>query len=88
MNRSFTFVTGNMEKLKEVRSIIGDSVVSKKIDLPGDNFLSKELEVLMLIQYFLLELQGEIDDICIKKCQEAARQIKGPVVVEDTSKFR
>lgn len=36
MIRSFTFVTGNIEKLKEVRAIIGDSVVSKKIDLPGN----------------------------------------------------
>jgi hypothetical protein len=36
MIRSFTFVTGNIEKLKEVRAIIGDHVVSKKIDLPGN----------------------------------------------------
>ena len=32
----------------------------------------------------LPELQGEIDDICKKKCREAARIVKGPVIVEDT----
>lgn len=33
----------------------------------------------------LPELQGEIDEISIKKAQEAARYVRGPVVVEDTS---
>ena len=32
----------------------------------------------------LPEYQGEPDDISIAKCQEAARQVKGPVMVEDT----
>ncbi|KAL1124417.1 hypothetical protein AAG570_001046 [Ranatra chinensis] len=32
----------------------------------------------------LPELQGEIEDICKKKCREAARIVKGPVIVEDT----
>lgn len=32
----------------------------------------------------LPELQGEIDDICVKKCKEAARIVQGPVIVEDT----
>ena len=30
------------------------------------------------------EYQGEINDICTKKCKEAARIVKGPVLVEDT----
>lgn len=32
----------------------------------------------------LPELQGEMDDISRRKCQEAARLIGGPVIVEDT----
>lgn len=32
----------------------------------------------------LPELQGDIDEICEKKCQEAARIVDGPVIVEDT----
>jgi inosine triphosphate pyrophosphatase len=30
------------------------------------------------------EYQWDINDICIKKCKEAARIVKGPVLVEDT----
>ncbi|ROL55557.1 Inosine triphosphate pyrophosphatase [Anabarilius grahami] len=30
------------------------------------------------------EYQGEPDEISIQKCQEAARQVEGPVLVEDT----
>ncbi|XP_017827407.3 inosine triphosphate pyrophosphatase isoform X3 [Callithrix jacchus] len=30
------------------------------------------------------EYQGEPDEISIQKCQEAARQVQGPVLVEDT----
>ena len=32
----------------------------------------------------LPEYQGEPDDICIAKCKEAAKLIKGPVIIEDT----
>lgn len=30
------------------------------------------------------EYQGEIDEICIKKCESAAEIIQGPVIIEDT----
>lgn len=33
----------------------------------------------------LPEYQGEIEDICRSKCKEAAKIVKGPVIVEDTS---
>lgn len=69
MNRPITFVTGNAKKLEEVIQILGASFPRKLVPQKID----------------LPELQGEIDDICIKKCREAARQINGPVVVEDTS---
>jgi inosine triphosphate pyrophosphatase len=32
----------------------------------------------------LPELQGEPKDISIEKCRMAAKQVKGPVIVEDT----
>lgn len=34
--------------------------------------------------FSISELQGEVDDICRIKCQEAAKHVKGPVIVEDT----
>ncbi|KAF2890729.1 hypothetical protein ILUMI_15444 [Ignelater luminosus] len=69
MSRPITFVTGNQKKLEEVVAILGSTFPRKLI--------SKKLD--------LPELQGEIDDISIEKCKEAARCIKGPVVVEDTA---
>lgn len=30
------------------------------------------------------ELQGEVNEICEIKCREAAKYVKGPVIVEDT----
>ncbi|KAK4524220.1 hypothetical protein GAYE_SCF02G2119 [Galdieria yellowstonensis] len=63
-----TFVTGNQNKLEEVRSILAglDKVVieGKHIDLP--------------------ELQGEPEDIAKEKCRLAAKAVGGPVLVEDT----
>lgn len=68
MSKPITFITGNAKKLEEVIAILGASF-SRQI-------VSKKVD--------LPELQGEVDDICIKKCQEAARQVQGPVIVEDT----
>lgn len=66
-----TFVTGNQNKLKEVRAILGDDhadkfvLEAKKVDLP--------------------ELQGEPEDIAKEKASLAAKDIGGPTLVEDTS---
>ncbi|CAM9488575.1 unnamed protein product [Ectocarpus sp. 12 AP-2014] len=63
-----TFVTGNANKLKEVKQILGSSfpfpLDNKKVDLP--------------------ELQGEPHDVSREKCRLAAEQVQGPVMVEDT----
>lgn len=67
--RTLTFVTGNVKKLEEVRAILGQNFPFQLIN--------KHLD--------LPELQGEIDEVSIKKCQEAARNLKTPVIVEDTS---
>ncbi|XP_026328737.1 inosine triphosphate pyrophosphatase-like [Hyposmocoma kahamanoa] len=67
--RTITFVTSNSKKLEEVRAILGT-------DFPFE-LESHKLD--------LPELQGEIDEISIQKCQEAARRLKKPVLIEDTS---
>jgi inosine triphosphate pyrophosphatase len=33
----------------------------------------------------LPEIQGEADEICIAKCLEAVKHVKGPVFIEDVS---
>ncbi|XP_029905873.1 inosine triphosphate pyrophosphatase [Myripristis murdjan] len=66
--RSVVFVTGNAKKLEEVIQILGDKFPYKLV--------SKKID--------LPEYQGEPDEISIQKCNEAARQIDGPVIVEDT----
>ncbi|XP_053604055.1 inosine triphosphate pyrophosphatase [Plodia interpunctella] len=67
--RKLTFVTGNSKKLEELRAILGTSFPLE--------IISHKLD--------LPELQGEIEEVSIKKCEEAARRLKGPVLVEDTS---
>ncbi|XP_063242460.1 inosine triphosphate pyrophosphatase isoform X2 [Bacillus rossius redtenbacheri] len=62
------FVTGNAKKLEEVVAILGESLPYKIENRKID----------------LPEYQGEMDDICISKCKEAARIVKGPVIIEDT----
>lgn len=68
MSKPITFVTGNAKKLEEVIKILGTNFPHQLISNKID----------------LPELQGEIDEICIKKCKEAARIVNGPVIVEDT----
>ncbi|XP_026756001.2 inosine triphosphate pyrophosphatase [Galleria mellonella] len=68
-SRTLTFVTGNVKKLEEVRAILGSNFPLEIVNHNLD----------------LPELQGEIDEVSIRKCQEAARRLKKPVIVEDTS---
>lgn len=68
-NEPITFITGNPKKLEEVNQILGESFPLKLV--------SKKID--------LPEFQGEIEEISIKKCREAANQITGPVLVEDVS---
>mmetsp|Transcript_27696 Transcript_27696/g.49893 ORF Transcript_27696/g.49893 Transcript_27696/m.49893 type:complete len:205 (+) Transcript_27696:225-839(+) len=64
-----TFVTGNAKKLEEVISILGDDFPFKVVNKKVD----------------LPELQGEPDEVSIEKCKLAAKEVRGPVIVEDTS---
>uniref|UniRef100_U5EJX5 Inosine triphosphate pyrophosphatase n=1 Tax=Corethrella appendiculata TaxID=1370023 RepID=U5EJX5_9DIPT len=66
--KKLTFVTGNNRKLEEVKAILGPKF---PLDL-----IARKID--------LPELQGEIEEICTKKVQEAAKLVKGPVFVEDT----
>ena len=69
MEPTITFITGNKNKLEEVRRILGQNISYKlealNIDLP--------------------ELQGEPEHIVAEKCRLASLKVKGPVLVEDTS---
>jgi inosine triphosphate pyrophosphatase len=70
--QSLTFVTGNARKLREVREILSSSGPL------GVELVSAPLD--------MPELQGaSCAEIAIAKCAEAARQVKGPVLVEDTA---
>lgn len=64
-----TFVTGNQKKLDEVIAILGDT-------------LPFELQSMKLD---LPELQGEPEEVSRAKAVLAAKQVTGPVMVEDTS---
>lgn len=66
--KTLTFVTGNENKLKEVIRILGDNFPLQVVSQKVD----------------LPELQGEPDDISREKCRLAAKEIKGPVICEDT----
>ncbi|XP_036620175.1 inosine triphosphate pyrophosphatase [Trichosurus vulpecula] len=66
--KKVVFVTGNAKKLEEVVQILGEK-------FPCD-LVPQKID--------LPEYQGEPDEISIQKCREAARQVQGPVLVEDT----
>lgn len=68
MARPIVFVTSNIKKTEEFVAIMGKSFPHK--------VESRKINI--------PEYQGEIDEICAKKCKEAARIVKGPVLVEDT----
>lgn len=66
--KPLNFITGNAKKLEELKQILGS-------DFPRQ-VVSKNID--------LPELQGEPDDICRRKCKEAYKHVKAPVIVEDT----
>mmetsp|Transcript_11724 Transcript_11724/g.17763 ORF Transcript_11724/g.17763 Transcript_11724/m.17763 type:complete len:631 (+) Transcript_11724:59-1951(+) len=70
-----TFVTGNAKKLEEVMQILGCDDSSP--DAFPYRIVSRKLD--------LPELQGSPEEVSKEKCRLAAEQIKGPVIVEDTS---
>ncbi|VEU24051.1 DEKNAAC105231 [Brettanomyces naardenensis] len=74
---SITFVTGNANKLKEVVAILsGGGDASQGAKVGRFTIGNKKLD--------LDELQGTIDEVITRKCQQAAKIVGGPVMVEDT----
>lgn len=69
MSKPITFITGNAKKLEEFIAVLGKEFPREMVSRKFD----------------LPELQGDMNDICIKKCKEAAKHVQGPVIVEDTS---
>ncbi|XP_065919824.1 uncharacterized protein [Dysidea avara] len=66
--KTLTFVTGNPRKLEELLNIVGSS-------FPFE---------IVLKSVDLPELQGEPQDIAKEKCLLASKEIKGPLIIEDT----
>jgi inosine triphosphate pyrophosphatase len=71
MPPALTFVTGNAGKLREVRQILAAAG-----PLPVD---------LVAAPLDLPELQGDVEAVARAKAAEAARRLRGPVLVEDTA---
>ncbi|QPG75562.1 nucleoside triphosphate pyrophosphohydrolase ham1 [Brettanomyces nanus] len=71
---TITFVTGNANKLKEVVAILAGSDGETKVG--KFSISNKKLD--------LDELQGTIDEVITRKCEQAARIVGGPVMCEDT----
>src|SRR3989338_11713785 len=70
--RKLTFVTGNDNKARELKAILAKTEGSANWDI----------ETLAID---LPELQGEPDEVSREKCVLAVKEVKGPVLVEDTS---
>ncbi|XP_055295769.1 inosine triphosphate pyrophosphatase [Sitodiplosis mosellana] len=66
-SKPITFITGNHQKLEEVIEILGKEFPRELVSMNFD----------------LSDCQGEMNEISIKKCQEAAKHVQGPVIVED-----
>jgi Ser/Thr protein kinase RdoA (MazF antagonist) len=71
-SNDLTFVTGNAKKLQEVTAILGE----------GENSIPYRL---VSRKIDLPELQGSPEDVSREKCKLAVQEVKGPVIVEDTS---
>ncbi|KAJ7588573.1 inosine triphosphate pyrophosphatase-like protein [Mycena floridula] len=70
MSKPLVFVTGNANKLKEVKAILSDGtkpieIESQSVDIP--------------------EIQGSTQQVAIAKCRAAAELIGGPCITEDTA---
>ncbi|VEL07218.1 unnamed protein product [Protopolystoma xenopodis] len=69
MCSTILFVSGNKNKLSEIIEILGDKYSS----------------LLSFSDIDLPELQGTVNEVSIKKCEEAANRLNSSVLVEDTS---
>ncbi|XP_052039601.1 inosine triphosphate pyrophosphatase isoform X1 [Apodemus sylvaticus] len=97
VGKKIVFVTGNAKKLEENLSkprvcyLVGwaaQAILSLPppvLRLQVTQILGDKFPCTLVAQKIdLPEYQGEPDEISIQKCKEAARQVQGPVLVEDT----
>ncbi|KAK0439229.1 Ham1-like protein [Armillaria borealis] len=70
MSQPLIFVTGNANKLKEVKAILSSGPVPVEID-------SKSLDI--------EEIQGTTQEVARAKCSKAAELLNGPCITEDTA---
>ncbi|GAA5894840.1 nucleoside triphosphate pyrophosphohydrolase HAM1 [Sporobolomyces salmoneus] len=75
--RSILFVTGNANKLKEVRAILLASSSSSSSSSPQFEVESRDLD--------LPEIQGTTQEVAIAKVRAAAEIVRGPCITEDTA---
>lgn len=77
---TITFVTGNANKLKEVVAILAQKDSKDEVESGSKvgkfSIVNEKLD--------LEEVQGTINEVTVKKAQQAAKQVEGPVLVEDT----
>ena len=71
-NNKITFISSNEMKIKEVKAILGDQSTSFPYALECQSFE-------------LAEPQATPVEISRSKCEEAAKLVGGPVIVDDTS---
>ncbi|EFN69846.1 Inosine triphosphate pyrophosphatase [Camponotus floridanus] len=69
MSKPVVFVTSNPKKLEEFTAILGQKYSQRITNM----------------NLYLPEYQGEINEVCRKKCQTAAQMLNGPAIIEDTS---
>jgi len=69
-SKPLTFVTGNANKLKEVKVILSR----------GDNPVAVDSQSLDIT-----EIQGTTQEVAIAKCKSAAELVNGPCITEDTA---
>lgn len=72
--KQISFVTSNDNKLAEVQRALQTGSKDGKLSFD-----------LLKCSVGLLELQGDPLDVARQKCIQAAKEVKGPVLVEDTS---
>ncbi|KAF9057511.1 inosine triphosphate pyrophosphatase-like protein [Panaeolus papilionaceus] len=69
-SKPLVFVTGNANKLREVKAILSDGPAPIEIE-------SRSVDV--------SEIQGTTQEVAIAKCRTATEQIGGPCITEDTA---
>ncbi|EXJ80272.1 Ham1 family protein [Capronia coronata CBS 617.96] len=79
---TLNFITGNANKLAEVRAIL---FTETNVVEGGDNSSNKPQLVLQSRDVPGHEIQGSIEEVARDKCSRAAAVVGGPVLTEDTA---